>query len=335
MRASEIERYNFLRGKMERGEQLTDKETERFNSLALQYRQERNNGGNNDGRIVTNPSVGSIPSVPANPGTSSGAIGNEAGESPAADGGNRTGTVSDTSGTDSGTDSRDGTDSESCGRNRSDDGSSSAEDRNAPETDGGNQRSDSADADSGKQPRGKTARVNSKENAGLANLKPLDVAPKRMKTGAKETSKKATGGDTTTDTIAALFVAGFGMMSALTGREHWAITEKEGEKIAAPMETMLANLPAKTKKIIEKYTAPAIFGAALAEVIIPRVMIDLTATKGKQNNERNQFPAGSSGVGNINPDDKFDSQRGNNPDTASAVPSVNPTIAGLFEQSNF
>jgi hypothetical protein len=101
---------------------------------------------------------------------------------------------------------------------------------------------------------------------------------------------------------------------------------------------MLATIPAKTKAQIEKMTAPAILGAAIAGVIMPRILIDMTTRKRVTTNVNTGTASDAGAQRSVKSDGPRNSVNApqihtghNAPANPPAdIPSVNPKIAGLF-----
>jgi mannitol-specific phosphotransferase system IIBC component len=88
--------------------------------------------------------------------------------------------------------------------------------------------------------------------------------------------------------LAVILQSGFALLAGITGRKHWNIDEQEAQTIATPAATMIQKLTTAQKKKINQLTAPIVLGSAVASVIIPRLMIDLSMKGAKNSNVRSQ-----------------------------------------------
>ena len=339
MRTNEAERLKYLLQKKQRGEPLTEKEIERINSLLLQARQERekkeekqNAGTLDNGTAGTSRAAG----ISNDPGTSAGNSGETNSKSRPNGGTDGEPAIFDAGETDRSS-GRAGGQINSGGRSIRDSiGSDGTESGTDQRSRGRNQGSYRTDTDGEIGDRGSESGSGDSRTPGeagrLSDLIPNPEVTPRRKAGKKPTSKKAVGGGTDTDTLSALLMAGFSLIASVTSRPHWVITEDEAEKIASPMETIFADIPAKQKKIIEKYTAPMVLSAAVASVVIPRVMIDIETKKGSANRGANKRPLEPNGTSPIaNPIERSDSERPNNSRAPqNDIPVIDSKIAGLF-----
>jgi hypothetical protein len=114
----------------------------------------------------------------------------------------------------------------------------------------------------------------------LSSIKPKDIKPSKAAGKSKETSKKDSGDITDADTLATIIQSGFALIAGMTNRRHWNVTSQEALTIATPASSMIQKLTAAQKKKINQITAPLILGAAIASVVVPRVLEDMQYAKG-------------------------------------------------------
>lgn len=350
MRKTELARFTYLIEKQKRGETLSEAETTRLNDLALIARRDRekeerrtngNGNPNSNGTSVRGVDHDSL-------GYDLRADTQESGGGSARGGANETGNgripTNEPRKDSRPSTSGNGENREGGGLDRDNARSNATANRGDQRTGGGDPRDPRTDADAA----GSTGTaLNPVSGSGekaerpreISDLIPKDIAPKR-KVGKPQKSKKATGGALDTDSISDILMAGFGLISILSKKDHWQITKDEAESIAAPIETMLASIPAKTKAQIEKLTAPAILGAAIAGVVMPRIIIDMTdrkrgiPTHGTKTDTGNQSEAKRD-----RPRDVIDAPKNDRgaeaPDAPpSNIPIISAKIAGLFDDSN-
>lgn len=125
-----------------------------------------------------------------------------------------------------------------------------------------------------------------------SNLKPKDIKPNKKSGKQKEASKK-NDSITDADTLSVLLQTGFALIAGITGRRHWNLTEDEAYIIANPASALLSKLTTAQKKKIDQLSAPVLLGSALASVIIPKALIDISMTKGMRTYAGNQSKVNS------------------------------------------
>lgn len=123
-------------------------------------------------------------------------------------------------------------------------------------------------------------------------VKPKAVTPRKP----KATTKKVSGGIDNTELIKTLIQGAFGMVSTITAKKHWEVSEEESESVAVPLTKIIEDLSPKQKKMMEKYTNPILLFSAVAGIVVPRVMVDIS-----QSNRRKVLVNGSRGEANISP----------------------------------
>ena len=94
------------------------------------------------------------------------------------------------------------------------------------------------------------------------------------KPGRKAAEKTAASDKDLQNNISALLMTGFGLTAAMTQSPHWAIDEASAKSIAEPLSRIMARL--NLTETVTKYSDYAALIAALAVVVTPRVMIQMS-----------------------------------------------------------
>jgi hypothetical protein len=152
----------------------------------------------------------------------------------------------------------------------------------------GNSGSNSGNGDNGNTRTASGGNDQEKLSQKSTLVKPKDVKPSKAVGKSKTVSKKDSGDITDAETLAVILQSGFALLAGVTRRSHWNIDEEEALTIASPASTMIQKLTTAQKKKINQLTAPIVLGSAIASVVLPRLMIDLSMSKGVKTNARNQ-----------------------------------------------
>ena len=106
----------------------------------------------------------------------------------------------------------------------------------------------------------------------------------KQKTPKKKTKKKAKKEPATAEQLSVLLVTMSAIAAARPGWEHWAITPEEAKSIAVPLCEMIEKSEAFSK-VAEHSEALALM-AAVAVVVLPRVMMTVTIQKAKNEQKK-------------------------------------------------
>lgn len=324
MRTIERERLNQLQSKQKSGEPLSDAEKTRLLKLEAQLSREgstENDGRNNKQTGGHNAaSGGDLASVGHNEGSGEGL-----GESESDEQGNGSKLDSITS-TDFGqAGNSDGPDRIGCGSS----GSTISESGNSDGQDGGIDGSDHNESGSGR--REKTGRNNNRQTEKENLRESVDISPKDVKPKRQSSAKGKTVEISTADLYGAFISGTFQTVAFASGKTHWIISDEEAASIAKPLDQVLSKLSSKQKKAIEKYTAPAMLGMALAGVVVPRIMYDLNESRRAKNNVGSKPKIVASVTNDLPTDNIVKQHGGSSPDVPGSAPNVDKAIAGLFE----
>lgn len=160
-------------------------------------------------------------------------------------------------------------------------------------------------------------------------VKPKDVKPRKE---VKKESKKDMGDITDPETLAVLIQSSFALLAGVTRRKHWEIEEEEAKTIANPASTMIQKLNAKQKQKINQLTAPILLGSAIASVVLPRVLIEMSmsrrVTNGQASQQKSSNGLQSTSQNNATVEGISNDGRSDLPKTASQTD--NREIAELF-----